>query len=575
MEKQCRIVVDPVSPTSIAGALVTLARDQTKRREMAERARKAAEKHQWANESPNVIQLYAQFEDGNVQSKSYRVGYMSKVQDVGKPASRIIAENTGCLILGDTVHKVAVTVFLSVLAHRLGPEEFGIYTLSLTLGGIAIAIADPGVSKILFRDIAADRQSQSLLLGAGVVLRLAFLPVGFGFLLGLIRLLGYPPDVVRVVAVGGLGVLVLGGAENYVSAFKATSRSYLVMAVYIFRSVVLAAIVWMVAAGPVHVMQVAIAYLAKGMLVVAAAVALAASAGIHHALPRQRDLTSVLRRGVPLGLTGLAVFGYASGSVVVLSLMRPMEVMGFFQAAYRLVAALSPIGGMLTIGVFPLFVQLNGTNREGLNEAYYRTTKYLFALSLGIALGTTLLAEKLILLFFGSRFTASVQVLQLLVWSQVLIYQSLVCGQLLLAQDRRWVLFRQAAWAAALNLVANVLAVNFWGALGAALTTLGTEMFALTFLTWHVHRSGVRLALGWRRNLAQAVAAGAVMSSVLLLGKGLPIAPLVVLGGVTYFVALYLTRFFDHEDGRLCRQVLGVSRTQSAGGTIQRVIGKG
>jgi O-antigen/teichoic acid export membrane protein len=358
----------------------------------------------------------------------------------------------------------------------------------------------------------------------------------------------------------GLAVLIFGIAENYFLIFKAASKAILVFFGQGFRSVlllVLALALWKTRFG---VGQVALAYLSYAILGTAFVPLVAGAAGYHHKLPSLKYSASVLRRGLPLALQALMIYIYLYADTVMLSVMRTMSEVGHYQAAYRLVTSLNIIGTGFVASVFPFFIQKNAGGRQGLDEIYYRSMKYLLALGFGIAMGTTMLADRIIVFFYGFGFSPSIWFLQILIWSEALIFLSFVCAGLLLALDRRWELFWQAVLAAILNFSLNLPIIYYWGALGASVTTVATEIFALCFLIWRVHRLGIRLGQRWIPDLGRIAGACACMSIILLLGEKLPLMPLIVLGGCAYFGALFSTRFFDDVDIRLGRQILSITR---------------
>lgn len=472
--------------------------------------------------------------------------------------SRVVAKNAGLLVAGDVASKIVTVFFFSVVARLLGAAGFGEFTLAQVLGGIVIALADPGVSQIVYRDFATSKDP-TLLIGAGAFLRLAFLPVAFGTMIVVARLLGYSSSVSSVVAVVGLAVLVLGIAENYFSIFKAASKAILVSCAQGFRSVLLltlALLLWKTRFG---VGQVALAYLIYAILATASVPLVAGAAGYHHRLPSLKYSATVLRRGLPLALQALMTYIYFCADTVMLSVMRTMSEVGHYQAAYRLVTSVNIIGAGFVGSVFPFFVEKNAGGRRGLEEIYYRSMKYLLAVGFGIAMGTTVLADRIIVFFYGVGFSPSSRFLQILIWSEALVFLSLACAGLLLALDRRWELFWQAVLAAVLNLALNVPIIYVWGALGASVTTVATEIFALCFLFWRVRRSAIHLGRRWVPDLVRIAGACAAMSIILLLGEKLPLMPLIVLGGCAYFGALFSTRFFDDVDIRLGRQVMNIT----------------
>lgn len=482
-----------------------------------------------------------------------------KVSEKLASRSRVAARNTGFLIAGDMTCKLAMILFASVLARRLGAAEFGEFVLAQVLGGIVIALADPGVSQIVYRDFATSEEP-SLLIGAGALLRLAFLPVAFGSLTVLAYLLGYSSQVFSVIAVVGLAVLVLGMGENYFWIFKAASKAILVFWSRGFQSVLLLTFAIVLWKTHLSLRQVALGYLAYAILGTVFVPLLAGATGYRHRLPSLKYSAGVLRRGLPLALQALMVYVYLYADTIILSVMRTMNEVGHYQAAYRLVLSLNIIGTAFVASVFPFFVQGYASGRQGLDEIYYRSMKYLLALGFGIAMGTTMLADRIIVFFYGGGFLPSIRFLQILIWSEALIFLSFVCGGLLLALDRRWELFRQAVLAAILNLVLNLPIIYYWGALGASVTTVATEIFALCYLIWRVGRSGIRLGQRWIPDLVRVAGACASMSIILLLGEKLPLAPLIVLGGCIYFGVLFLIRFFDDVDTRLGGQMLSITR---------------
>jgi O-antigen/teichoic acid export membrane protein len=187
--------------------------------------------------------------------------------------------------------------------------------------------------------------------------------------------------------------------------------------------------------------------------------------------------------------------------------------------------------------------------------------KYLLVVGCGMAVGTTLLSEKIIILFYGASFFSSVRLLQILIWAETLIFLSFVCGSILLAIDRRWVLFCQGILAASLNIVINLPAIHYLGAVGAAITTVMTEILAICFLFWQVNRTGIKVGHRLLRDLGRIIIACAVMSFVLRRLESLHVVTLVVLGAAIYLVTLVLSRFFDTEDIRIGRQALNIGRS--------------
>jgi len=475
--------------------------------------------------------------------------------------AKVVAKNAGFLIVGDLIHKVASILFSAIVARQVGAESFGAFSIALVLAGFAAVIVDPGVSQILYRDIAEAKESAAALVGAGIILVIFLLPLSILFLIGLSTLLGYPLLVFRVIVIVGLGSLILQIRLIYISAFKASSRSELVAISMILQSILLFVGAAIAIKMHLELIQLAWMYMTICLLSVACvALVYHVSAGMHYKMPSLAYIFIVFKRGLPLGLQAIMILVYLYVDSVMLSVMFRSDVIGYYRAAYALVTSLNIIGLALTTSVFPFLVRLQINNKDKLDEAYYRTTKYLVVMGCGIATGTTILAARIIQLFYGSGFSASTPLLQILIWSELLIFLSFATSSVLLALDLRWALVAQATLAAVLNVVLNLFVIRTYGAVGAAGVTVATEVFALSFLSWQAHRSGIRLSQRWLPDFSRVVLACVVMGIVLWLGGGIPFFPLVILGSVTFGGVLIFLGFFDEIDIRLAKQALVLFR---------------
>ncbi len=471
--------------------------------------------------------------------------------------AKVATENAFFLIIGNVLHKAVAILFFAILARHIGPKQFGVFSLAQVLAGVMLPLSNPGVSKIIYLDAAVDGKSLPYLAGGGALLRGLFLFVGFGCLVALSYAMGYPTETSRIVLIVGLAVFIMDIAQNYYSIFRATSNSRLEMYSQVFRSILLSVIVIILLSSDIGLTGLSFLYLGKSVLVVIMLVVTAFLVGIPHKLPKAKFTMDLLRRGAPLGLQGLMVLVYLYADSLMLSEMKSTEALGFYQAAYRLVSSLNIFAIAFTSSIFPMLVkQHTGDNKERFGDIYYRSIKYLLLMGFGIATGTTLLGEKIITLFYGSEFSSSVILLQILIWAEALIFLGFALTNIFLAQDKRWILSAQATAAAVVNIVLNIPAIYYWGAPGAALTTLITEAFVVYFLLLQLNKAGIHLSKRWLKDFILISTSCLVMGAVLLLGRSIPFPLLVILGTLTYFTALFLFKFFDDVDVRLARQML-------------------
>ena len=111
--------------------------------------------------------------------------------------------------------------------------------------------------------------------------------------------------------------------------------------------------------------------------------------------------------------------------------MQGDEVVGWYNAAYKLVLALAVISDAYYNSVFPVMSKFFVSSKESLKQTYEKSVKYMAILAVPIAVGTTLLADKIILLIFGAEYSHSIIALQILVWFMVFVFTSIGFANLL------------------------------------------------------------------------------------------------------------------------------------------------
>jgi O-antigen/teichoic acid export membrane protein len=268
-----------------------------------------------------------------------------------------------------------------------------------------------------------------------------------------------------------------------------------------------------------------------------------------------------------LGLQSVVVITYQYTGSLVLAHVTSIAELGYFQAAARLTSSLNIVGTSVSVAAFPLFVSMWRQKDPALAAAYYRSIKYLLAVGLGVAAGTTVLAAKIVAFLYGSRFEHAIAPLRILVWSEALVFWGFISASLLLACDRRWELSIQAVATAVFGVAASVSMVYVWGVPGAATGMLSTEAFATGLLIWQLKRTGIALPRRLVRDVALGSVASCCMIIILFATSNLHLLVQVVLGALTYGVVLCALGYFDTYDIARLSNILGFRRST---GLIQR-----
>ena len=141
------------------------------------------------------------------------------------------------------------------------------------------------------------------------------------------------------------------------------------------------------------------------------------------------------------------------------------------------------------------------------------STKEIMAIiAIPMGVGTTLLANKIILLIFGSQYTPSVVALQILIWSSVIIFLSGAFTILVQTSNKQMVVTQITAVNVVLNVVLNLILIPHFSYIAASVVTVVTELSAFLLGLRVVSNMGYGLTRKDLSYLIKAVLASGVMA---------------------------------------------------------------
>lgn len=273
----------------------------------------------------------------------------------------------------------------------------------------------------------------------------------------------------------------------------------------------------------------------------------------------------ILKEAWPFGLSGVFSSIYFWIGSVMLSSMQGNEVVGWFNAAYRLVLSLSVIPGVYFTAAFPVMSKYYVTSKDSLKLMNEKSIKYMLILAMPIAVGTTLLANKIITLIFGSGYGNSIIALQLLVWAVAFVFLSSGLARLFESLNRQLMVTIVTGACAIVNVALNLILIPLYSYKGAAVTTMATEFVALTIL--YIYSSKFGYGISWKKAIdmiGRVLAASAVMGVAVYLLGDMTLWIVIPISVLLYFVVLFIIKGIDSEDRYLLKQMVRRQSTAPA-----------
>ena len=420
-----------------------------------------------------------------------------------------------CRVLGllASVFSVAMT------ARYLGPDRYGQLAIAVMFIGMWTSLAHLGIATVIVRRVTSGSGDLERLvrINSGMALIYCVPLAAVAALSGLFVYDDYNVRVMLVVLSGGL--LLQTMVTRFEPVFLATVRFTAVAISDVAGRVgTLLMVVWLVS---IHadVIWFAVAQLIPPVL----QLLIQGSAAMRQISVRPifaaRESIDLLRESLPLTAFLVAGLLYSNADGVVLSLLSTDFEVGVYGLAFTIAwstiavslvfhsSTLSTLTGMFArdVGAFADFLR--------------RSIELMAFVAVPIAVVGTVLAGPLIALFGDDAFVErGTPTLALLFIAAGLRFISSTLGQGLIASHQQRVLLWLTVVTLALNLIMNVALAARFGAVGAGVALVCTELFHMTVSTWRLRtRCGYRTPVVFLLRLLIPTAAS-VAVAVLLSG---------------------------------------------------------
>jgi O-antigen/teichoic acid export membrane protein len=239
---------------------------------------------------------------------------------------------------------------------------------------------------------------------------------------------------------------------------------------------------------------------------------------------------------------------------VMLSMYQPEQVVGWYNAAYKLVFSSMFLIGGFSVAIVPSLSQTYVKDTLQVERWYYRSVKLIFILSIPIAVGGTLIAFPLIRFLYTDMFLPAAVGLQILVWDVPLLMFTSFCGNMTTIVGEERAAARIYTINAIANIVLNLYAIPRFGLVGAALVTVITDLIGA--LQFHFLLRGKLHLPNMTSVLVRASAVSLAMGIAVKFAGDLNLFLLIGLGAVVYGGLALGARLIDDTEWSLIFRLL-------------------
>lgn len=474
-----------------------------------------------------------------------------------------IAKNVLSLTTGMVISKILLLIITIYIARYLGPVGFGKFSFAFAFTGLFAILANFGFDQLTIREVARDKTLAGKYLDNIIIIKLILSVVTFTLIVLIINLIQCPPDTTLAVYLFGIYVILTSFARFFRSLFRAFERMEYEALLDIIEKIVLISLtisVLILGYGLIEVVSIfVIAGIINFLLSFLVIASKFAKPLINVDFGTWKQL---IIAAVPFGLNVIFATIFFHIDTIMLSIMEGDAAVGYYNAAYNPLLALSFIPIVITSSLFPVMsVFFKSSKKKSLVVLSKKATKYLFIIGLPISVGTFILADKFILLIYGKDFVQSVIAFQILAWFIPIRFVSSVFGTVLSSVDKQPLRTVSVAFSAIFNICVNLYLISLFSFIGASIATVLSELILFLLFFYFVEKYSHKLAL--HKILIKPLIGCLVMGSFIFYLREINIILLIVLAIIIYFLIIHLLKTFDSDDKKIFEEIISKAHKEN------------
>lgn len=467
-----------------------------------------------------------------------------------------LAKNTTVLFIANIISYLLGFFTTLYTARYLGVEGFGVLSLALSLTGIFGVFTDLGLATLTTREVSRDKSQANKYIGNTALMKVFLAFLTFGLITLAVYILNYPQTVKNVVYLITLSVIFGAFTGIFNSIFQAFEKmEYMSLNIILNAVLMLAGVLTVIYYGLGIIALSSVYFISSGIILILTFFIYSWKFFLPDIHLDWNFWKPTIRESLFFGLSSILVVIYFYIDSVMLSVMVGNTAVGIYNAAYKLIFVLLFLPSVFITSIFPLMSQHFESSRDLLKIEYEKSVKYLFAIAMFIFVYGFVFADKIILIIYGSGYTASITALQALIFVIPLIFITYLLGNTLGAINRQRIVTIVTGINALFNVSLNLILIPKFTYIGASLATVATE--ALGFTLQFIYISKYFFKISVTQNILKTIVSGflaLIFIYLLKISVNWRIAS--ILGLFIYVSLLYLMKIITKEDVEIFKGIL-------------------
>ena len=452
----------------------------------------------------------------------------------------------------------ALAFFWTILITRyLGVQRYGILGFATSTVGMVGVLMDLGMSAYIVRHIATNNDSVSKYLGNAIPLKLMLFVGTFAFLLVCLILMKCDELTITIT----LLFLIEGIFQTTINlingAFLAFEKAKYQGIGTVLINVLLFLFILLTIFTDLGLYGIAISYIIANIIGLIYEYYTLNKRIAKPKFELDKSLyKKLLLSGLPFAITGILSSVYYSIDVIMLTTMVGNYATGLYNATYKLIGVLTLFYSVYSSVIYPVMSKFFKNDKRSLVVIYEKSIKYLMLIIIPLAVATTYYSLDIIHFIYGAEYDPSAPILSILIWTVCLLFANGAGNSLLTASHKERTVTKIYALAAGFNVVANLILIPYLSYIGAAITTVLSDILIFIIQKYVIHKIGSKPNKKLYYDLVKIITGSLVLGIALYFLK-LNMWVAIPVGIIIYFATICLLKLFDDNDKFIIKEILG------------------
>ncbi len=399
-------------------------------------------------------------------------------------------KNFVSLLVGQVISRIFTFFVVIYLARVLGAANFGKIGFAQTILAYFGVIANLGTMTIGTREIAQNRERINEYVNTITSLRLMLATLSFLSLLIFVALIPKPTEIRHLIILYGLSLfpfsLLLEWLFQGIETMEFISLSRILSQFFYF------ALVFLLVKNAGQLQVVPVSWLIGNLI--ACGFLLYIFNKRSNKIKLEIDFLfwkKFLKHAIPIGISLILVQIYHGFDIIMLGFLKGDKAVGVYNAPWKLFSLAMQGGGLVTVVAFPMLSSYYRGNQDDFRNVWnrYRNISFFFG-AMGLIVGT-FFAEPIILFLYGREYIGSIWPFRILSWAFAVLCINGPYGQPLLVAKYEKTILLITLITAITNVLANIVMVPHWGAVGAAIAYFITQVMATSWVIFYFYRKAI------------------------------------------------------------------------------------